>query len=42
MDAQCKKKKKHVQQLTMCYSLTKKGFISEMVDPECSMFSNCV
>ena len=27
------KKKKHVQQFTMRYSLTKKGFISEPVDP---------
>ena len=27
------KKKKHVQQFTMCYSLTKKRFISEPVDP---------
>ena len=35
------KKKKHVQHFTMCYSLTKKGFISKPVDPYCSMFSNC-
>ena len=26
------KKKKHVQQFTMCYPLTKKGFISEPVN----------
>ena len=29
---------KHVQEFTMCYSLTKKGFISEPIDPQCSMF----
>ena len=27
------KKKEQVQQFTMCYSLTKMGFISEPVDP---------
>ena len=35
------KKKQHVQEFTMRYTLTKKGFISEPADP-CSMFSNCV